>query len=295
MPRSLTYQTPIDLKTRRLKDGDYFFLTSRNDDNFFVTCGGIENCSSNYSIERTEFQFYSIEYIVAGKCRLSMGDKEQILSPGHLFSCGPGTTYKLESLGNTPLIKRFIEFGGDAVPEAIKGTLIEQFEAHNLRHESWIKEALQNMHDCGALGGENANETCNYLLRYLISRIQQVETLDNETCTPSYVAFETCKSYLENYYKQINGANEVANACNVSHPHLCRLFKRFSDETPTKMLLRLKLTESIHLLEQGNLLVKEVAEKVGFEDQYYFSKRFKEYFGVSPKNYLGSENIQISA
>ncbi len=61
------------------------------------------------------------------------------------------------------------------------------------------------------------------------------------------------------------------------------------------MLLRLKLTQSIHLLEQGNLLVKEVAEKVGFEDQYYFSKRFKEYFGVSPKNYLSNDNIQIPA
>jgi len=52
------------------------------------------------------------------------------------------------------------------------------------------------------------------------------------------------------------------------------------------MLLRLKLNRSAVLLEQGRFLVKEIADLVGFEDQYYFSKRFKEFFGTSPQNYL---------
>lgn len=283
------------MTTRRLNDGDYFFLSPSRDERLYVVCGGIENSSTREAIERTEFQFHGIEYIVSGKCRLTIEGKEQILTSGSIFCYGPTVSYKLENIGDAPLIKRFIEFGGNEVPDLIKGTLLEQFKAHNLRHESWIKEAFQNMHDCGAAGDDNAHETCSFLLQYLISRIRKVETLENENCTPSYVSFETCKSYLENYYTEINGANEVANACNVSHPHLCRLFKRFSDETPTKMLLRLKLTQSIHLLEQGNLLVKEIAGKVGFEDQYYFSKRFKEYFGVSPRNYLNNEYTRIPA
>jgi len=31
--------------------------------------------------------------------------------------------------------------------------------------------------------------------------------------------------------------------------------------------------------------VKEVADKVGIDDQYYFPRSFKKFFGVSPKNF----------
>ncbi len=38
-------------------------------------------------------------------------------------------------------------------------------------------------------------------------------------------------------------------------------------------------------LSNGNLNVGEIAEKFGFCDRFYFSRKFKEYFGLSPKKY----------
>ncbi len=291
----MTQSQPTLPKTRHVKDGDYYFLSPDESLDLYVACGGEENCSSDYTIENTEFRIYGIEYIVTGTCRLTIDGQVQELSPGSIFGYGPGVSYQLENTGRTPLVKRFIEFGGEQAAELIKNTLLEKREAVNLRREPWIKEAFQNLQDCGSVSTDNGQLVCGHLLRYLIARLGQVKTLDEASCTPSYMAFETCKSYLENFYADISAAHEVADACNVSHPHLCRLFKRFSDETPTRMLLRLKLTRSVDLLERGNLLIKEIAEKVGFDDQYYFSKRFKEYFGVSPKHYLNSDSLRISA
>ena len=39
------------------------------------------------------------------------------------------------------------------------------------------------------------------------------------------------------------------------------------------------------LLKDTNLTVKEIAEKTGFVDQFYFSKCFKSYCGVTPSQY----------
>ena len=39
-------------------------------------------------------------------------------------------------------------------------------------------------------------------------------------------------------------------------------------------------------LSKGNLSVGEVAEKFGFCDRFYFSRKFKEYFNLSPKKYV---------
>ncbi len=38
-------------------------------------------------------------------------------------------------------------------------------------------------------------------------------------------------------------------------------------------------------LSNGNLNVGEIAEKFGFCDRFYFSRKFKEYFSLSPKRY----------
>jgi AraC-like DNA-binding protein len=40
-------------------------------------------------------------------------------------------------------------------------------------------------------------------------------------------------------------------------------------------------------LPTTGILVKQAAEQVGFEDQYLFSRRFKSFFGVSPKAFRG--------
>jgi AraC-like DNA-binding protein len=43
------------------------------------------------------------------------------------------------------------------------------------------------------------------------------------------------------------------------------------------------------LLINTNMTAAEIAYKVGFEDQYYFSKSFKKYFGVPPSKYRRGE------
>jgi len=59
--------------------------------------------------------------------------------------------------------------------------------------------------------------------------------------------------------------------------------------TPYQYYIQIKIYKAESLLEQQDLSVKEVAYKIGFEDQYYFSRLFKNKTGVSPsewKNFM---------
>ena len=47
-----------------------------------------------------------------------------------------------------------------------------------------------------------------------------------------------------------------------------------------------KIEYARQLLDEGNLKVFEVAQRVGFEDTTYFSHVFKKYTGMSAKEYL---------
>jgi AraC-like DNA-binding protein len=58
--------------------------------------------------------------------------------------------------------------------------------------------------------------------------------------------------------------------------------------------MRLKMNYAAELLQQGSMLVKQAAERVGFEDEFLFSRRFKSFFGVSPKKFRGASGNRQS-
>ena len=55
--------------------------------------------------------------------------------------------------------------------------------------------------------------------------------------------------------------------------------------TPNDYIRQLRMTAAAELLKDERLTVAEIAYKVGFDDQYYFSKAFKQYFGMPPTKY----------
>lgn len=74
------------------------------------------------------------------------------------------------------------------------------------------------------------------------------------------------------------------------------LYKKMQSITglaPSEFIRSIRLKRAAQLLIQGQYPVAEVAEKVGFNTQKYFSKYFKEAFGVSPSKYAqDSKNIE---
>jgi len=68
--------------------------------------------------------------------------------------------------------------------------------------------------------------------------------------------------------------------------HLRRLFLRATGRTPLDYLSELRVAEAKRLLKVGGLGVRQVAERVGIPDPYYFSRVFKKVTGRRPSAYL---------
>lgn len=64
-------------------------------------------------------------------------------------------------------------------------------------------------------------------------------------------------------------------------------FKKMTGKTPLAFLNEIRVNHAAFLMEvyAGTLSLAQIAEKCGFTDYVYFSKKFKEAFGVSPKRY----------
>lgn len=71
----------------------------------------------------------------------------------------------------------------------------------------------------------------------------------------------------------------------LSLPHLNDVFKSYTGMTPFQYCLHVKINRAKEILAGGESSVKEIAWKVGFDDQYYFSRLFKKKTGYSPSQW----------
>ena len=72
--------------------------------------------------------------------------------------------------------------------------------------------------------------------------------------------------------------------------YVARLFSRFARTGAYRFLLRLRMNRAAELLIDDGLMVKEVADKLGFPDAFTFSRAFKRIHGVPPSGLVGKRD-----
>jgi AraC-like DNA-binding protein len=78
---------------------------------------------------------------------------------------------------------------------------------------------------------------------------------------------------------------EFAQSVNLSVWRLCHIFKSDVGMPPIRYLRLLRMERAKNLLESSFLSVKEIAFKVGLNDESHFVRDFKSTYGLSPALY----------
>lgn len=79
---------------------------------------------------------------------------------------------------------------------------------------------------------------------------------------------------------------ELSRMVGINQQKLKKGFKQIYHTTPYRFLRNARLNESRLLLLEGSTSVSEVAEKIGYSNKSHFAKRFKEKFGVLPREFV---------
>lgn len=86
----------------------------------------------------------------------------------------------------------------------------------------------------------------------------------------------------ENYSDEYFGSAELCRKVGLSRSQLFRKLKAITGRSITNFIRSIRLTKGRELLETTDKTVPEVAYESGFNSLNYFSKMFKEEFGISP-------------
>ncbi|MCK5853114.1 response regulator, partial [bacterium] len=113
-----------------------------------------------------------------------------------------------------------------------------------------------------------------------------VENRDGELLSKLILIIE------ENMHETEFGVKALADGAGLSRMQLYRKLKALVNKTPHEMINAFRMERAAQILVQKQMTVSEVAYEVGFNTPKYFSRCFKEQFGMLPTEYIKEQSKQ---
>ncbi len=92
--------------------------------------------------------------------------------------------------------------------------------------------------------------------------------------------------YIEKNLTSKITLTELSRVSGINEKYLCRFFKEFSGYTPTDYVNRMRVERAVNEMTVGGKSITDAAFDSGFNELSYFSRIFKKYMGLTPREFL---------
>ncbi|MFL0251469.1 GyrI-like domain-containing protein [Clostridium neuense] len=108
-----------------------------------------------------------------------------------------------------------------------------------------------------------------------------------EKCKEEYIRrIHKVQDYIENHLDQYLSIEELSNAAGFSKYHFSRIFQSILHEPLAHYVNRIRMERALFLLaHRTDKNMTDIAYALGLSDSAVFSRAFKNYYGVSPREY----------
>ena len=100
-----------------------------------------------------------------------------------------------------------------------------------------------------------------------------------------YRRVNTAHDYIRAFYNRPIELHEISRIACLSPNHLLRKYSELFGKTPHQHISEMRISKAIQLLSEMDLSVTDIALEIGFDNPSSFSKRFKQFTGMSPMQY----------
>lgn len=251
----------------------------------YLRAVGYYPSAKGHWVDRREHSDHLLLYSVGGEGTLRVQGQQQPVSKGDLMMLPRGLRHAYRSSNRDPWTLYWVHFDG---------TDADAFWEHlNFQSNQPVRqvgsaaklvadfETLMEVRNTGFLDNSfihaaNQLRQMLALLGLLLARQQQPEGGFN---------IEVIHALMqEKLHGQLDLAT-LAETAGMSRHGFCRRYKAATGNSPYQHYLYLKMERACHLLDITDNSISDVAESLGYDDPYYFSRIFRKIMGISPAHY----------
>ena len=108
--------------------------------------------------------------------------------------------------------------------------------------------------------------------------------------TDAYAPIAPALRYISDNYTSEITLSDLAGICCMNRSYFCRRFHEITGRTAIAYVNEYRLAKAQALLLTTSMTISEVASAVGYDDSSYFTRRFRDLFGCTPKQLRENEN-----
>lgn len=247
---------------------------------------------------------YRLLVFTEGEGRLTLNEFGYRLVRGKCFITTPNMEIGIES-GNLGLVyyeilfeifyKNDVGFTSSQEQQSPSFPYVGELECSPFfQFLEWVKELYS---DCSS---ETNDELTLFdqqlrfqmLLRHIFKQNSSASIIQG-----SRQAVETTIELLHQDYDDVWTVDRMAAMANVGRGQYTRLFKEMTGQVPLTYLSDIRMDKAKQLLQATDDRLFDVAQSVGFGNEFYFNRRFKQTVGLSPGQYRRHyrEDIRVFA
>ncbi|MGN0747699.1 MAG: helix-turn-helix transcriptional regulator [Aristaeellaceae bacterium] len=238
------------------------------------------------------FDCWSLIYAVTPQ-RMNRGDRLVDVPAGTCALYPPGyPRYLYCASGADFFVNTWVHFSVDnrpAMDTMLVRCGIPQAELFRLPEDSPFLDTMQEMVYEYSTVHANADEMISALMHVILIQIgRSIIPFDSH----DDAADQRQRKLFEKLRKEIYSAPEkpwtgekMAASVFLSVNQFIALYKRFFGVTPKQDLLDARIVKAKTLMGSPSTIIKEVANNCGFDNEYYFSRVFKQKTGMTPSEY----------
>lgn len=244
-----------------------------------------------------------LAFILSGKGKYLVDDVEYDVEAGDLVICNPGVKHAhIVTNKDEPTIEFIAGFYDFHFKNMAQNSIETKDDTCILKTTTELKQDLM-MH-CYAMIAENESSNVGkyfmfktHLIQMLLLVMREIVSDDDykqskcsfESYNKNYAVKQIINYLNENYNKKIS-LEQIAHNMYLSPVYISKIFKEETGESPINYLIKIRLEKARDILiKDGNSSIKSIANQVGYEDVYHFSKLFKKYYEISPLYYRKRE------
>jgi two-component system, response regulator YesN len=130
------------------------------------------------------------------------------------------------------------------------------------------------------------------LFHYTLNFLNSIQELMIKTQQSMYPIVESAIKIINNFTDKDISLKTLSQKLNVTPSYLGTLFHQQTGYYFNDYLSESRLKYAAQLLEESDLKVKDIVDKIGFSSQTYFNRAFKRYFNTSPVNFRRDKKVE---
>jgi len=252
-----------------------------------LALGGREQCAPDYLIDRSRYAFHVLEYVIEGCGTVELEGRSATLAAGSVFAYAPDMRCVIRTEAQRPMRKFFFALAGKRAAQRLTEAGLSPGTVRSLGAHAELLCVAEDLLREGQRAGPHSEAIRHTLMELFLLKLAEASSWSSHGSPLARDNFLRCRAIIDGRAESLASLEDLAREAGMDVSSICRLFRRFQGTSPYQYLLRRKMNLAAELLVDSGCLVKEAAQRVGFEDPFHFARCFKAVHGVAPSAVRG--------